>query len=276
MLPLPFNEHEAARPLFQAFEDQLAVNAILDGTAPATIYVDNAHHPQAAFTWWRYHCFLGGSECDEEFNKAIRRLLLDTLFPHALEAGLDLFELRVAPESWGGPVEGILRGHNPVQAWHHYYRFKALRHDVRARLPEGFHLRWIDATLVEATHLKNLAILRDELCSERASVEDFLAHGFGVCALYGDEIAGWCTSEYNSGDRCEVGIGTLQPYQCRGLATAMATALIKHAQSRDITHMGWHCDARNAASIATALKVGFERMHEYPTYLIWIDRKHQG
>jgi len=274
MLPLPFSQHEAVRALFQAFEDQLAVNAIFEGTAPATIYVDNSHHPQAAFTWWRHHCFLVGYERDEEFNEAIRRLFLDTLFPHAPAAGLDLFELSAAPESWDGLVAGILRGHKPIKAWHHYYRLKARRHGERVRLPQGFHLRWIDATLVEEKHLKNLALLRDELCSERASVKDFLAHSFGVCALYGDEIAGWCTSEYNSGDRCEVGIGTLEPYRRRGLATAMATALIEHARSRGITHIGWHCEAHNVASIASALKVGFEKVHEYSTYLIWIDGSH--
>ena len=269
MIQLPSTEHETVSPLFQAFEDQLAVNAILEGTVPASIYVDQPRRPQAAFTWWRHRCFLAGSERNVEFNEAVCRLFLDTLCPHAPEAGLDLFEFRFAPESWDGRISGILKGHRTIKAWRRYYRLEALNHDLDPQLPQDFRLRWIDASLMEDKHLKNLPILRDELCSERASVDDFLARSFGVCALHGDEIAGWCTSEYNSGERCEVGIGTLEPYQRRGLATAMGSVLIRHARSKGIAHIGWHCYARNVASGATALKLGFEKVHEYPTYIVW-------
>jgi RimJ/RimL family protein N-acetyltransferase len=271
MIALPFGEHERIRPLFQAFEDQLAVNAILEGTAPATIYVDHPGRPRAAFTWWGHHCFLAGSERDEEFNEAVGRLFREALWPHAPASGLDHYELRAAAEGWDGPAVRILQGHDPIQARHHYYRFREPKHDRRTPLPEGMHLRPIDAALVEDERLKNLDILRDELCSERASVEDFLARSFGVCALQGDEIAGMCTSEYNSGERCEVGVVVLEPYRRRGLATAMASALIEEARSRGVTQIGWHCYARNAASIATALKVGFEKVHEYAAYIAWVD-----
>jgi RimJ/RimL family protein N-acetyltransferase len=111
------------------------------------------------------------------------------------------------------------------------------------------------------------------MCSERPAVADFLEKSFGVVAIHGDELAGWCTSEYNSGNRCEVGIGTLEPYQRRGLATVMGSALVEHALWRGITHIGWHCWASNTLSIATALKIGFQKVGEYSTYIAWFDKR---
>jgi GNAT superfamily N-acetyltransferase len=112
-----------------------------------------------------------------------------------------------------------------------------LRCDWRALLPAGFRLAFAGPDLLARTDLAKLDALREELCSERPSVEDFLARSFGLVALCGADaaLAGWCTSEYNSGDRCEVGIGTLEPYQRRGLATAMGSAFVEHALNCGVT-----------------------------------------
>lgn len=260
-----------ARPLFRALDHHLAVNAILEGTVPGTIYVDDRTFPHAAFTRFKHRCFLVGSPENDAFNEALRRLIAATLCPQSLRAGPRLVALTVAPESWEGKLDLILMDKHPIKAQHQFYLFEELKHDWRALLPEGFRLRLIDASLLKERQLKNLELLEDELCSERPSVHEFLDKSFGVAALHGDELAGWCTSEYNSGDRCEVGIGTLRPYQRRGLATAMASALIEHSMSRGITHIGWHCFADNEASAATALKAGFQKVCDYVSYLAWFD-----
>jgi hypothetical protein len=44
----------------------------------------------------------------------------------------------------------------------------------------------------------------------------------------------------------------------------MTTALIEEAALRGYSQVGWHCYESNLASIATALKVGFRKSHEYP------------
>ena len=76
--------------------------------------------------------------------------------------------------------------------------------------------------------------LREEMCSERPSVEDFLARSFGVCLVdeEQDALAGWCLSEYNCGDRCEVGIEVDEAYQRHGLGTLLARALCQEAFTR--------------------------------------------
>jgi RimJ/RimL family protein N-acetyltransferase len=108
------------------------------------------------------------------------------------------------------------------------------------------------------------------MCSERPTVQDFLAKSFGVCLSRGDEIVGWCLSEYNCADRCEVGIEIVEPYQRRGLGTLLSLALVEMALSRSVTRIGWHCWASNTPSDATALKAGFELVEDYPAHYAWL------
>ncbi len=271
MYLLSLADYAVARPLFAGLDDHLAVAAILEGSAPAALYVDHPIRPCAAFTWTGYRFFLTGSPAVGAFSQAVRGLLMDTVFPQTQAAGLEMIELAYAPEGWADAITGvILRDKAPILARRHYYVYHSLRHDWRSVLPAGYRLTRIDAGLLAQDHIYNLDALREELCSERPSVADFLARSFGIAALYGDELAGWCTSEYNTGDRCEVGIGTLEPHQRRGLATAMGSAFIEHAAARGIRHIGWHCWARNQPSVATALTIGYEKAAEHSTFITWL------
>lgn len=268
------SHYDLVRPLFQPMEHHLAIAAILDGSAPAAIYVDDPAQPRAAFTRTGYRFFLAGSPQQAAFNEEVRTLLAETIALQALASGLEMFELKVASDEWEAPIRAtILRGHEVILAQRQYFRFAALRHDWRALLPAGFHLAFIGPDLLARTDLANLDALREELCSERPSVEDFLARSFGLVAICEADVAlaGWCTSEYNSGAACEVGIGTLEPYQRRGLATAMGSAFVEHALSRGVTQIGWHCWARNLPSVATALAIGYEKVCDYTTFVAWFD-----
>jgi RimJ/RimL family protein N-acetyltransferase len=182
-----------------------------------------------------------------------------------------MFQLYYAPAGWAPSIQDMLRGKHPIQRNRQYFVCRELRHNWRALLPDGFHLRFVDRALLAETHLQNLIDLTEEMRSERASVEDFLTHSFGVCIVHDAEIVGWCLSEYNSGQRCEVGIQTLPAYRRRGFATAMASAFIEHALDTGLTEIGWHCWVSNTPSIATARKVGFRKVKDYPVYLAWFD-----
>ncbi len=271
---LAATEYARVRPLFQPLEHHLATAAILDGSAPAAIYVDDPAQPAAAFTWTGYRFFLAGSPQQAAFNEEVRTLLAETIAPQALASGLEMFELKVASDDWEAPIRATtLRGHEVIPAQRQYFRFAALRHDWRALLPAGFRLAFVGPDLLARTDLANLDALREELCSERPSVEDFLARSFGLVAICEADaaLAGWCTSEYNSGAACEVGIGTLEPYQRRGLATVMGSAFVEYALSCGVTQIGWHCWARNLPSVATALRIGYEEVCDYITFVAWFD-----
>jgi len=106
--------------------------------------------------------------------------------------------------------------------------------------------------------------------SERLSVEEFLEKSFGYVVIHGGRVVGFCMSEYNTGNRCELGIATNEAYQRRGLAKMTAVATIRHALEVGIDEIGWHCAANNAASVATAESLGFERTAEYTAHWVSI------
>jgi GNAT superfamily N-acetyltransferase len=276
---LDLDHHDRVRPLFRDLGYHLVVNAILEGSVPGAVYVDNPAQPQSAFAWTGRRFFLVGSPGNEAFNEAVRGLFTGVIYGQGIEAGLSMLELCYAPAHWEEAIRAILRARPPMKSLRQYYRFRELKHDWRRVLPVGFRLELINADLLVRTDLKNMDTLREELCSERPTAEQFLARSFGLCPIFGaDEIAGWCTSEYNSltrifdaVGRCEVGIGTLEPYRRRGLATAMGSAFVEHALSRGISQIGWHCFASNIPSVATALKIGFEKVCDYDSYIAWFD-----
>lgn len=265
-------EFSRAESVLQTLRHHLAVTGILAGTVPARLIVDHPTHPRTVLAWTQHRFYLTGSPENHAFNQALGRLFSDTIYPQALAAGDAMFMLYYAPDTWRNPVEDtILRDKLPTELWRQYYRLKEKRVDWRAMLPEGFELRPVDPALLENTQLRHLDALREETCSERPSVQDFLEKSFGVCIVHGDELAGWCLSEYNTPDSCEIGIETREPYRRRGFATLMTTALVEEAQARGIAHVGWHCWASNKPSAKTALKAGFELVADYPVYMAWFD-----
>jgi GNAT superfamily N-acetyltransferase len=252
-------------------DQHLAVRAILDGTVPGKVLVDRRVRPQAALAWRTHRFYLAGSPNDDGFAQTIGRLFTETIYPGALDAGDEMLVLYYAPDGWQDRIDDLLPGKLPIQAPRQFYALREPKHDWRDLLPDGFRLELVDGTLLEQRHLKNLDALVDEVCSERPSVEDFLEQSFGVCAVHGDELAGWCLSEYNSGNRCEVGIETLAPFRRRGLGTAMVSALMEHALGKGVDRVGWHCYANNVPSVATALRAGFAKQSDYAVYMAWFD-----
>ncbi len=268
---LETTEYEKAWPLFRAMDHHLATQALLAGILPGAVYVDDPSAPRTALAQVGYRFFLVGFEGNDEFNQGLRRLFLETIYPQALDVGRTAFVLYYAPDRWEGEIERILEGKHPMQDVRHYYVFKELQHDWRTRVPDGFAVRPVDRALLEGERLGNLEALVEEVLSEGASVEHYLTHRFGFCVASRDEIVGWCLSENNWGDRCEVGIATSEAYRRRGIATVTASALIEHALAQGVTAVGWHCYASNEESIATARSVGFEKILEYPVTFAWFD-----
>jgi hypothetical protein len=144
----PF-QFDLVRPLLQPLDHYLAATAILEGSAPAAVYVDDPAHPAAAFKWTGYRFFLAGSPQQAAFNEEVRALLAKSIAPRALASGLELVELKMTPDDWEAHGRAtILQGHKMISAQRQYFRFAALRHDWRALLPAGLHLAVIGPDLL--------------------------------------------------------------------------------------------------------------------------------
>jgi hypothetical protein len=254
--------------LFAPLADHnLVLGSILAGITPAPIYVDDPQHPKAAFTWFKYRAFLAGNPDSSSFITELANLLRSELISAALRRGIDACILDFTEPAWVNALPQLFPGLQPIQALRQFYVCCSLPVSAAPQLPEGFSLLPVDAVLLARTDLKRITELKEETCSERLSVEDFLAHSFGYCIIYHDELVCWCLSEYNTGDKCEVGVATAEPYQRRSLATIATRALLEHAFRSGYNHVGWHCWSRNTPSGALASRAGFTLEQEHTVYL---------
>lgn len=265
---LSYPDNASTRPLFTPLsEHNLAIASILDGHTPATIITDDPAHPSAAFTWFRYRAFLAGHPKSPDFTTELSGLLKNQLIPEAAKEGVNACILDFIEPDWEYELPKLFIGLEPIKALRQYYSCCFLPKIDIQTLPDGFTLHPVDATLLNRMDLQRINELREETCSERVSVEDFLAHSFGYCIIYKDELVCWCLSEYNTNGMCEVGVATSEPYQRRGLATIATHSLLEHAFRLGYSKVGWHCWSQNLPSAALALKAGFTLEQDHVIYL---------
>jgi GNAT superfamily N-acetyltransferase len=258
MRPLPPTDFQQVQPLLASLDEHLVIFSLLASITPGHVYVDQPGNPQVALIDAGYRVFLAGSPQDRALSQSLNRLLTRQVIPQAKAAGRDALLLHLADPTWDTELESVLAGLYPLWRLREYYECTRLREDWRPLLPSGFALQPVTAELVARDELENVGYLREELCSERPSIEDFLARSFGFCVLDGSSLAGWALSEYNLAGRCEVGIATIDEYQRRGLGTVTALALVEYALANGYSRIGWLCWKSNVASSALARRAGFE------------------
>ena len=255
-------------------ETRLAVIAALAGESPAEVYVDDPTAPQAALLiLWNHRIYLAGTPTNQEFSSAFSALLYERYVPQEGTERPFIRPIDFTPSSWEDRLPSLFPDIESFRAERQYYCIHLSKPIPPPSLPEGFVLRKVDEALLAQSSLGNHQSLVEEVHSESPSVDDFLQHKFGYCLQYGQELVGWCLSEYNHGNQCELGIETLEEFQRRGLATATALATMAYAQSEGITRIGWHCWKRNVASSGLARKLGFEHVEDYPVWYCRFDSR---
>jgi RimJ/RimL family protein N-acetyltransferase len=266
LFQLPVEDLGRVRPLFRKMDMHLALQALLAGEVDAPVYVDDTAHPHLALVRIQSRIYLAGKPGNQMAAEAARKIFLGVLMREALREEREDYLLFAPDDSWKPFLTLMLPDRQPYPRGMQYYSFSQTAGDWRVRLPEDMQVREVDVALL-AEKWQNLDFLTEEMVSERPSVEEFLAKSFGVCLTRGDEILGWCLSEYNTHHRCEVGIAVRPDVRKRGLATLLTQAFVEMAQARDVARVGWHCGARNLASGKTALKAGFEHVADYAAYM---------
>jgi GNAT superfamily N-acetyltransferase len=271
MRELDIEERAGVAPLFAHCDHDLAVAAVLAGAVTGRVFADDAAPPRVAMVQAGRRLYLGGEEVPPDMVAALAAWFEDEGFPEALALGTDILAIYGVPTLWRETLLGILADRHPICVAREVYEGPTGPRDWQSMLPQGFTLRLVDEALLDSG-LRRMNDLREEMCSERPTVEEWLACSFGVCAVHGDELAGWCLSEYNLDERCEIGIETCEPYRRRGLGTAMVATLIDEAYQRGVRRVGWHCYASNLASAATARKAGLTKVADHVVYEVWADR----
>ncbi|HRJ57960.1 MAG TPA: GNAT family N-acetyltransferase [Anaerolineales bacterium] len=272
MTALHPNSYELIRPLLLHMDFHLIGRSILAKKTPAQIFVDNNEAPKALFAQAGHRYILAGDAEIDSFNRGIQKQFNEVILPRAQAEGLGGFAVYYDTPAWEKKMDAFIQGKEIIHADREYFACRELKKNWREVLPEGFQLKMVDAELL-AMNLKHLDTLKEEMTSERPSVEDFLAKSFGVCVVHENELAGWCLSEYNADGRCEIGIETTSEYRQRGIGTALTLAFLEHAFSHGINEVGWHCFKRNVPSAQTALKAGFDKVCDYHSFIVLLEEQ---
>ncbi len=238
----------------------LAVPSVLSGILPGKVYVDDPSSPTVAILIPsnQYHVFVGGAPSASLLAEVIHLLYQPTV------ANRYWFMVCYPSDAWQYTIEQALQGLGTNRVLRQYYRLTEPVEPLTAPLPAAIVLTQISQSLLNDASLVNRDLLIEEVHSESPSLEYFFRHHFGFCAQDGRQLVGWCLAEYQYRTRYELGIETIAAYQRQGIATHVASAVIKRAFAQGATEIGWHCWATNEPSIATALKLGFHKERDYP------------
>jgi len=270
MQELAKDAYQIIAPLFSGFKHHTVIKSILSGKMPGRLYCDDPGNPKVAFAQFKHRAFLAGdpeSMNDKEFEAFIK----SEVFQNCRDWDVPLFRLAAEPQAWMDMIERSLADREPIEATYQCYQYQIVEQLPKTALPQGFSYQEVSRGLIE-TDFKGKQDLLEEMCSERESVDSFLAKSFGVVAFNNYSLAGWCLSEYNYESLCEIGIAVLPPYQKQGLAKQMTNAFINLAASKAIERILWHCNKSNEASWRTALSAGFTLIREEPVRMVFLDR----
>lgn len=263
------DEYELARPLFQGMYHHLAIEAILNGFVPGSVYLDDLKNPTLAAAWFSHRFHLAAAAGVVVDYPHLSQFFQNTIFPSAIEKKMEGFLIFCSDGDWIKQIPtAVFPGRKIYPGEREYYEASTVSTAWRSLLPEDFYLCEVERRLLENDTIENLDWLLEETTSERPSIEAFLENSFGSAILYDSMLIAWCLSEYNSGSRCEVGIATADAYQKRGLGTVVGSAFIEQANAKGYNRIGWHCWKRNIPSWKTALRIGFHKVRDYPTFYI--------
>jgi len=255
------DKYASAHALFEELTYHLAVVTVLAGKLPGRVYVDDLARPSTAILIPsnQHRIYVSG-----EPERGLLADVMHLLVNESPEEGRGFVVYYDTSHAWKPALEQAFQRPEGVFSWRRFYRLREPSSPVASPLPEQITIGRIDEAMFADTTLVNRELLLEEIRSESPSLEHFFQQNFGFCARDSHQLVAWCLAEYHYQGRYELGIETIEAYQRKGIATHLADAVIRRAFAQGATEIGWHCWAANTPSIATALKLGFEKVLDYP------------
>ncbi len=262
---LETDNYPLAHFLFEKMTYHLAVMTVLAGILPGRIYVDDPAKPKTAILIPSngHRVYVSG-----EPAQSVLTDIIHLLFKESLAESYGCVVYYDTSHNWQQTIEHTLQKHEIMSSWRQFYHLKEPSSSVAKPLPEHITISCIDEIMIGDSSLTNREFLVEEILSESPSLEHFFRQKFGFYAQDSHKLVAWRLAEYHYQSRYELGIETIEAYQHQGIATHVAQAVIKHAFAHGATEIGWHCWATNMPSVATALKLDFEKVLDYPVYYI--------
>lgn len=260
MQKLSEQDYVRARPLLDDLREyNVSIDGVLNGFNPGAVYVDNPVDPQVVLLTSPEGTYLAGKVPTPQQVSALKTLIADLMVKHDFE----IIWLQCSAV-WERHLTELL----PLPPLHfarQHYVCTAVALDWRAFVPAAFSVQPVSSTLLSRPALIIPEHLHDWMQGNWESTAAFLQHGFGMVTedQTAHKVVSWSLCDCIGAEACEIGIQTDPAYRRRGLAAVTAAAAAAHALAQGFRLVGWHCNADNAGSRHTALKVGFVLEREY-------------
>jgi len=266
---LNFEEFITVHHLINQIKYQTVLQTILSGDTSGVLYVNNKETPTVAFAQFKQRTFLSGDP-NLAFREQLKNFFSTRVQQHCQEFDVPYIRLTVNNPQWLNIVKIALEARDPLQVRYQIYEKQITKKIDDFIVPDNFEILPVNRKLMDQTFPGKRDLL-EEMCSERESVESFLDKSFGVAAFHNGFLAGWCLSEYNYDNRCEVGIASLPPFQRIGLAKAMTHQFSNQALQLGVEKILWHCFESNKPSRRTAVSTGFTLVDSHDVLILYWD-----
>jgi len=253
---LPPPQRILAASLFSRYWfDQATIHSVLESRQAGQIFVDDADHPRSALLAHASgECYLGG--IPTAAVRACAVYLAETMPPPGRKY------LRFIPGDavWEQAIAADFADQAQISP-RRSFAFLPSNPIAAPAPPPGFRIQPIDA---ESARQGNAA---GEIPRLWTSIDHFLHHGFGVCAMFEAQCACWMWSWTIGLGRVEISVATRPEFRRRGLAASVGRAFLAESARRNLIPT-WTCTQSNTPSADLAGKLGFTENQPYREYIL--------
>lgn len=231
--------------------------AATEGLGNCEAWLDEPASPGLGAIRYEHRLYIAGSIKDSRRSDLLKAFLNGPVAANKLEGhAVNRIPVRIFDPSLTEAVLPLLSGLDTIVKKSEY--LVATPPVARKGFPvaKGYNLIDVDDWLLSDEKIGNIELLRGECAYRYDCIGTEGSKYLGIAAMMGNDIAGWCLSEFTCSAGAEIGIEVLEGHRRLGLAKAMADEYLQKAGSKGISRVGWHCYRDNVASYRTALACG--------------------
>lgn len=232
---------------------ELSIKAVINGTSPGKIFVDNLEKPLSTL--------IITTECKVVAGKADNKL-----FNIGVKEKLGFFDtLTCDNEEWENNIHEIHKNIALRKYIRRYYELDELKFvDFNRNMDSQYTLEYVNVGNLNNLDFENSDKIRDWI--KFVDISTFKDYCLGAYVRIDKKIVSMSLVDCIVDDRIEIGVKTEKEYKKRGLGSLATAATVSSCISKGINKIGWHCVDTNIGSIKTAEKVGFKLIKKYSSY----------
>ncbi|MHA1961919.1 MAG: GNAT family N-acetyltransferase, partial [Candidatus Thorarchaeota archaeon] len=211
------------------FDYQVVVRAVIEGSSPGKVWVDDPVQPNSGFMATTEGWFLAGDPNKDEFNQNLKHLIQDMILRGKFYSPvnpqfLNYLFFHIDTDKWKKQFPNIFDIRPPLPTHRIHFVCNEVVLEWKDNIPEGYRLLQVDSTL----DIDSLEFPEDIMEWVEYSLDEQKKRGFGKCLVHGNKVVVWVNSDCASGEECEIGIITTEDYRLKGLGALTTAAAVEH------------------------------------------------